>query len=147
MLNEATKQILFNSLTRFQSAIAFHDHPNLALQDHLHPEYDKAEETTSVLIVAGVATIDLSKGSFFTIDVTEDITNLNIVNMVGSGKRVDIKFIQDSVGLFSVTAWPGGFKWVGAAPDITQTNNAINSLSLVTYGSGDWIAQLSGPYV
>lgn len=157
MLSDALKTQFLATLQKFQLAIKNHDHPNLALINHLHSEFNnfapKIGElvVNSAIIQTGVLTIDGSLGELFVVNLTEDVTTLNVVN-VSAGKRIEIIFIQDNTGGWTVSpSYPGSFKWEGlpmSPPEVNPTGDSISKLELLTYNGGTtYLIEMKNDYV
>lgn len=81
--------------------------------------------------VAGVLTLDFSLGNHFKATLTAN-TSLVVTNLPAAGRRQEftLDVIQDATGGRTLS-YSSAFKWPGktAAPSITTTANAINTLS------------------
>lgn len=101
--------------------------------------------TVSVLTpAAGVVTIDLSLGDYFTLAPTANVTSIVFTNLPGSGKGTTkmIRFTQDTTP--RTVAWPASFRWEGAAPSVSTGSGAVDVLSITTFDNGTkWDATLS----
>ena len=157
MLNPSILTNIVQALSRFQNALTNHDHPNLALETHQHLEFDTFALKTGQLVVdgpliqAGVLTIDASLGELFVVSLTEDVTAFNIINS-SVGKRMEIIFIQDNTGGWTVSpSYPGSFKWEGlpmTPPEVNTAADSISKLELLTYNSGSiYLIEMKNDYV
>lgn len=100
---------------------------------------------TAVTSAAGVVTLNLSLGDYFTLTLTEDVTSLLFTNLPGSGKgaSITLKITQDSTA--RTFSWPASFKWVAGSPGSVSTGSgAIDRLFLTTDDNGTtWHASLA----
>lgn len=94
---------------------------------------------------AGVATIDLSLGDYFTIALTANITSIVFTNLPGANKGASkmIRFTQDTTP--RTVAWPASFRWAGGAAGAVSTGSgAVDLLSITTLNNGtNWNATLA----
>ena len=90
--------------------------------------------TMPTAITAATSTsIDLSTGNVFTVNMGLNVTTLNVTNPV-VGTYL-IKFVQDATGTRDVT-FPVSWKWAGgAAPNLTNTPNKTDIVTLIYDGS------------
>ena len=99
-------------------------------------------------------TVDLSQGNSFVLDIDTHtgvdgaISTFNITEALGSGKTQTffLKIIQGSVPInfdwseISNIKWPGG-----TGPSLTETNNAVDVLSFITWDEGTtWYGKTEG---
>ena len=103
------------------------------------------DAVTAVTPVAGVATIDLSLGDYFTIALTANITSILFTSLPGSGKGATkmVRFTQDTTP--RTVAWPASFRWAGGVAGAVSTGSgAIDLLAITTLNNGtNWNATLS----
>jgi hypothetical protein len=105
------------------------------------------EKTTTATIVSNELTIDLDEGTIFLVDLTANITTLNIVNYANTANQssfFSIIFTADGTG--RVVTWPVGFKWPSAiAPTISSDNGNIDVFSFFSTDNGTtWNSFISG---
>lgn len=103
--------------------------------------------TTSV---AGLLKIDLSKGSMFIHQLTEDIGVIDFENLpvAGFGTAFNILFLQDLVTPRIVTGWPAAMKWIAGNTYVaTAVAGSIDEVGVTYYSSiypiGKWGADAS----
>jgi hypothetical protein len=77
--------------------------------------------------------LDLSTGNVFTINLSLNVTTLNLTNpAVGTYL---IKFVQDATGSRDVT-FPTSWKWAGGViPNLTNTPNKLDIVTLIYDGN------------
>jgi hypothetical protein len=87
----------------------------------------------TAITAAATTSIDLSTGNVFTVNMGLNVTTLTLNNPV-VGTYL-IKFVQDATGTRDVT-FPVGWKWAGgAAPNLTNTPNKTDIVTLIYDGS------------
>ena len=100
---------------------------------------------TAITPAAGVATIDLSLGDYFTLAPTANVTSIVFTNLPGAGKGASkmLRFTQDTTP--RTVAWPASFKWAGGTPGAVSTGSgAIDVLAITTFDNGTtWDATLA----
>jgi len=91
---------------------------------------------TSASSSAGVLDLDLRDSSFFTVTLTENITDLNFTfDYPGIGEFY-LKFVQDATGGWTVTGWDTNVDWPGgSAPTISSGVNDEDLLRFVYDGT------------
>ena len=109
------------------------------------PTVSVKDAVNVVTPAAGVATIDLSLGDYFTIALTANITSIVFTNLPGSGKGASkmIRFTQDTTP--RTVAWPASFRWAGGVAGAVSTGSgAVDLLSITTLNNGtNWNATLA----
>ncbi len=99
---------------------------------------------SAVVPAAGVATIDLSLGDYFTLAPTADVTSILFTNPPGAGKgaRIYVRLTQDATP--RAYTWPASFKWPGGVAGTVSTGaGAVDLLELTTFDNGTtWRAVL-----
>ena len=94
----------------------------------------------SVSSVSGVLTIDFELGNSVDVMLTEDVTSVVLENPPPTGRRgrLEIDFLQDSTGSWTVGGWPAAVKWPGGtAPTITATaDTGTDTVILTTREAG-----------
>lgn len=74
--------------------------------------------------VAGTLDIDFEDGNSVFVELTENVTTVNLQNPPASGRlgQVEIEILQDSVA--RTITWPASVQWPGGtAPDLSTTNS------------------------
>lgn len=140
MINETAIQFLKEAIGRLQNALITHDHPNLALIDHIHTDiiddsrYNVKYTDTSV-------NIDLNDNcEYYHIFLTDNNTNINVnstsnINM--KGRTITIIFEQDSTGGFNVNTWDSKIEFLGGGtPSLDPTANSKSIVKLETVDGG-----------
>jgi hypothetical protein len=92
----------------------------------------------AITIASGVANIDLSKGDFFTLAMSENITSLTFSNPPGAGFGLSktIKITQNA-SVAKTFAMPSSFKWAGGTVGVISTTlSAIDRLTIVSDDNG-----------
>lgn len=98
--------------------------------------------TTALAIVAGVLTVDVSKGDYFTLTMTAPISEIVITGLPGSGRGRSFWIRITNAGGFSAT-WPSSFKWGGDAPTLSAAG-VVDVLAGTTVNNGGvWDTTLS----
>jgi hypothetical protein len=94
---------------------------------------DYCETLATVSSSSGTLTLDYSTGPHFKTTLTENITTITITNAPPTGKRgvLTLKIKQASGASYTVTH-PSLVKWIGSAPTMTATNNAVDFYAYVT---------------
>lgn len=95
---------------------------------------------TAVIPVAGVATINLALGDYFTIALTANITSIVFTNPPGAGRGFSkwIVFTQDTTP--RTVAWPASLRWAGGVAGVISTGSgAIDVLALTSVNNGTTI--------
>lgn len=147
MLNSGILTNIIQALSRFQTALINHDHPNLALEAHLHPEYisvadlaaaiNARDAVNNINSVSGVLTIDLSLGNYFNVDLFENITSIVLINPPPSGIGFSkfIWFNQDATTAYTVT-WPAIFIAAAGGP-LDPVSTALGAIDVLAITSKD----------
>lgn len=104
----------------------------------------RGQRVTALTSSAGVVTIDLSLGKYFTLALTENVTSVLFTNLPGSG-FADTIMLRITQGATARTlAWPASFRWEGSAPSVSTASGAVDVLALTTFDNGTkWDATLS----
>lgn len=90
---------------------------------------------TALSINAGVVTVDLSLGDYFTLNLNANVTSLVFTNLPGSGRGFS-KFIQiTQTGAFTVD-WPSSFRWEGGSADAVSGSAAVDLLAITSIDNG-----------
>lgn len=93
---------------------------------------------TALAIASGVANIDCSKGDYFTLALTANVTSITFSNLPASGigRTLCIDFAQDATGSRTV-ALPASFKAIGNSDTAVQSAaNAKTRLIISTTNGG-----------
>lgn len=104
----------------------------------------RGQKVTALTSSAGVVDIDLGKGKYFTLALTENITSITFSNLSGAGygDSIILRITQDATA--RTVAWPASFRWEGAAPAVSTASGAVDLLALSTLDNGTkWDATLS----
>jgi hypothetical protein len=105
-----------------------------------------AEKHSYVEISANTATINLSEASSFTINLSSDITTMNVTTMPSSTHVVGFTlFVKISDPLYSIT-WPEYFRWQDdTEPTLSIGTNDVDIFTFLTYDGGtNWFAVTVG---
>lgn len=92
---------------------------------------------TAITPVAGVATIDISLGDYYTLAPTANVTSIVFTNLPGAGKGTSLmlRFTQDTTP--RTVAFPASFKWVGGVAGTVSTGaGAVDAFGLTTFDNG-----------
>ena len=118
------------------------------------PQWGGYPKATMVHLNKSDLTVDLSHGNAFELDIDTHtgldgaIGSFTITESLGSGKTqmFQLKIIQGSPtrdfdwSTISNIKWPGG-----TGPTLTQTNNAVDVLSFITWDEGTtWYGKVEG---
>lgn len=104
----------------------------------------RAQKSTVITSAAGVANIDLGKGKYFTLALTENITSITFSNLSGAGYGDSVLLRITQGATARTVAWPASFRWEGAAPAVSTGSGAVDVLALSTFDNGTkWEATLS----
>lgn len=100
---------------------------------------------------SGAITFDLETGNSFKVTLTENITGVTLSNPPASGSygQINIVFVQDGTGSWTVGGWPSSVKWPsGTAPVITTTaTTGTDIISLQTVDGGTtWYGNFAQDY-
>lgn len=93
---------------------------------------------TALAIASGVVNVDCSKGDYFTLSLTANVTSITFTNVPASGKgcTLCIALAQDATGSRTV-ALPSSFKAIGSSDTAVQSAaNAKTRLILSTTDGG-----------
>jgi len=99
---------------------------------------DYAETSPTAVISGGSLILDLEAGNVFDVTLTQNVTNLSVVNPPSSGRAGSCTLIlkQDGTGGRTLT-WPSTVKWAGGTPPaITSAAGAVDIYALVTRDGG-----------
>lgn len=108
----------------------------------LHGVRNYTVYTSSITPSLNTISLDLSSGSIFNLNWTQDISTINISN-VPSHSAYFILFITANGGQ-SIT-WPGGFRFNGGTPTLTTASNAVDVLAFITNDNGNgWYGNVGG---
>lgn len=103
------------------------------------------DAVNAITPAAGVATIDLSLGDYFTLAPTANVTSIVFTNLPGAGKGATkmIRFTQDTTP--RTVAWPASFRWAGGLTGAVSTGSgAVDVLAITTFDNGvTWNATLA----
>jgi hypothetical protein len=105
-----------------------------------------AEKHSYVEISANTATINLSEASSFTINLSSNITTMNVTTMPSSTHVVGFTlFVKISEPLYSIT-WPEYFRWQDdTEPTLSIGTNDVDIFTFLTYDGGtNWFAVTVG---
>jgi hypothetical protein len=105
-----------------------------------------AEKHNYVEITANTATINLSEASAFTINLSSDITTLNVTSMPSTTHVVAFTlFIKIGVNPYSIV-WPDSFRWqTSTEPILSIAENDVDIFTFLTYDGGtNWFAVIAG---
>lgn len=97
-----------------------------------------AESRSTVTVSSGVLTLDLNKGTAFTVTLTESVSNINFVNALSnSASSVTLNVKQDGTGGRGM-AFSGLKAAGGSPPTLTTTANAESKLVFSTTDGSSW---------
>lgn len=140
MLNSSILTQFTQALSRFQQALMNHDHPNLALQDHTHPEYlpsnDPRLQTPDLFFttnsVGGIITLDLSSSRTFNVYLTEDVTDIVYINFPNNTDYVDIDIFIHQNNLTAYNFKMDLFEWAGGLATYTTNSTVLSAIDLLS---------------
>ena len=97
----------------------------------------------TVTTVSGSLDIDLSKSRIFLLELVENVTSINILNLPrldGQAVSFTLKATQDNTGGHSFTVWPALVEWLGGtAPDQSVDAFATDIYTFTRFdGSTKW---------
>ncbi len=97
-------------------------------------------------ISAGVLTIDLSTGNYFTVSNTANITTFTVTNPPASGYKSNFILCLTANGSGFTQVYPGTTLWPGgSAPTLTTTNGKKDCLGFLSRDGGtNWIGFVMG---
>lgn len=95
--------------------------------------------------VAGVLTIDLSRGEYFTVTLTENVTSVVITNAPPAGFGASfILWITQHASAAKTFTMPSAFDWAeGTVESISATLGAVDMLAATTRNGAAWDVTLS----
>lgn len=93
------------------------------------------DAVTAVTSSAGVVTLDVSLGDYFTLALTENVTSWVISNPPGSGKGFSL-MVQITQGATPRTVAKPGTTAGGLALDVSTGNGAIDVLAITSFDNG-----------
>lgn len=114
-----------------------------AVEDHragpggVHGGTSAGAMVTALSISTGVVDIDCSRGDYFTLTLSENVTSITFSHLPGSGRGATkwIEIVQGA-GPYTV-AWPSSFKWAGgSAGAVSTANAAVDELAITTVDAG-----------
>lgn len=93
---------------------------------------DSSNTTTTLSIVDGVVTVDLSLGDYYTLSLDANVTSVVFINPPGAGKGCS-KFIEiTQTGTFTFD-FPAIFHWEGGSEGtISGTSGMVDVLAITT---------------
>lgn len=98
---------------------------------------------TTLYSSAGVLNIDLSLGKYFKHYLTEDVTEINILNP-SARAEFKVDFQQNATNVYQIlTGYPASFKWQSGALEVATGLNSHSMLTATSFDSGvRWQAEL-----
>ena len=97
-------------------------------------------------LAQGVSTlsVDVSKASFFTLNLSTSITSLTFINTPVSPRVCSFVMQISADGTARAIAWPSSVRWPSnAAPNITSISGRVDTVSFLTYNGGTtWFGYL-----
>ena len=104
-----------------------------------------ARPVVALASVAGVLTIDLSRGELFTLTLTENITSIIITGGPGAGFGYSfLLWITQHASIAKTVKFPAAFDWDGGAADTVSSQvGAVDLLAVSTRNGTAWDATLS----
>jgi hypothetical protein len=102
---------------------------------------------TSVNVSSGVLNIDLNQGNVFLINLDQNVSNLNILNVPNLDNIVvAFTMVITTSGANRTISWPNSIKWpASAAPVITIFTDKKDFFSFVTMDKGvNWFGFIGG---
>jgi hypothetical protein len=102
---------------------------------------------TSVNISSGVLNIDLNQSNVFLINLDQNVSNLNILNVPNLDNIVvAFTMVITTSGANRTISWPNSIKWpASAAPVITIFTDKKDFFSFVTMDKGvNWFGFIGG---
>lgn len=106
---------------------------------------DRSEPVITLASTAGELTIDLSRGRYFQITLTENITSVAIIGgpVAGMGASF-LLWITQHASAAKTFAMPAAFDWEGGTIGaISTTVGAVDLLAVSTRNGTTWDATLS----
>lgn len=101
--------------------------------------------STTLASASGVVGIDVGRGDYFRLPLSENVTSITFSNLPAAGKAVSllIEITQDDTA--RTVTWPASFIWEdGSAGSVSTADGAIDLLGLTTFDNGTtWHATLS----
>jgi len=93
---------------------------------------------TSVNISSGVLNIDLNQGNVFLINLDQNVSNLNILNVPNLDNIVvAFTMVITTSGANRTISWPNNIKWQNSASAVvTQTDGKKDFFSFITMDKG-----------
>lgn len=89
---------------------------------------------TALSIASGAVTVDYSRGDYFTIDMTENITSWSFTNTPGAGKGSSLMFKINQRNPARTLALPTGAAWtLGSATELSDTNDRAHIVAMTTF--------------
>ena len=108
---------------------------------------DISEEVQVVAASSTAVSLDMEDGNIAHVTLTDNCT-ITITNPPVSGRHgvMTIYFEQDGSGGHSVTGWPSGTVWAGAAaPSISSGASEVDVITLSTFdGGATWYGFIAG---
>lgn len=100
---------------------------------------------TTLASAAGVLTIDLSRGEYFAVTLTENITSIVIANGPASGFGASfLLWITQHASAAKTVTMPAAFDWDGGTVGVISTAlGAVDLLAISTRNGTAWDATLS----
>jgi hypothetical protein len=98
----------------------------------------RAEPLNALSIASGVVNIDCALGNYFTLLLTENVTNFTFSNLPAAGfaQSIAIRIRQDGTG-GRTAALPASFKAIGASDTaVASASNAYTLLTFTTFDQG-----------
>jgi hypothetical protein len=104
------------------------------------------ENVGALTIVSGNVTINLSEASAFTLNLTSDINNIEVVNYPQSSGLISFVMIVTGDGTVRSITWPESFKWPDSLdPVVTATLGKKDIFCFFTLDNGiNWQSIISG---
>jgi hypothetical protein len=107
---------------------------------------NSAEVATLLEIVSNEITVNLNAATLFTVNLTSNITNINLTNVQGSGRSSSFVLVFVGDGTARTVIWPISFRWPNnTAPTISSSLNKKDVFVFFTTDGGtSWQAFVSG---
>lgn len=111
---------------------------DMAENDLLRPNIADFQIQAQTVSASTTTSIDYRSGSYVTLNMDQNITNLNISNPpLTQFATVRLKIVQDGTGGRTITNWPGADQWPGGSPPTLSTGaNAVDFVDLWTDDGG-----------
>jgi hypothetical protein len=118
----------------------------ISVQGVINMGSNYVEKVGDLSIVSGNVSINLSSASAFTLNLTSDVTNVEITDYPSTSDMVSFVLIVTADGTERTITWPNSFKWPnGDDPLITSENGKKDVFCFFTLDNGtSWQSIISG---